>query len=80
MYIRQYFQIFHQNVPKLKYSPFIASIRRQMSLAVTLHDEKALAALSNGGEEDPLELLVVVSIRQDEQVEAGVGSGQAATC
>ena len=42
------------------------------------HDEKALAALSDRGEQDALQLLVVLGIRQDEEVEAGVGGGQAA--
>jgi hypothetical protein len=42
------------------------------------HNEKALAAFPHGGQEDALQLLVVLGVGEDEEVEAGVGGRQAA--
>ncbi len=42
------------------------------------HDEKALAALPHRREQDALQLLVVLRVRQHQQVEAGVRGRQAA--
>jgi hypothetical protein len=41
------------------------------------HDEKALAAFPHRREQDALQLLVVLGVRQHQQVEAGVRGGQA---